>query len=40
MKISRTAIVKDTQIGVGTKIWEFANVYGATIGNYCAKCNI
>ena len=31
--ISNTAIVKDTQIGSGTKIWEFANVYGAKIGN-------
>ena len=30
--ISDTAIVKDTQIGSGTKIWEFANVYGAKIG--------
>jgi acetyltransferase-like isoleucine patch superfamily enzyme len=30
--ISDTAIVKDTQIGSGTKIWEFANVYGAEIG--------
>ena len=30
--ISDTAIVKDTQIGFGTKIWEFANVYGAKIG--------
>lgn len=34
MKISDTAIVKDSQIGEGTKIWEFANVYGATIGNH------
>ena len=31
--ISNTAIVKDTQIGSGTKVWEFANVYGAKIGN-------
>ena len=31
--ISDTAIVKDTQIGSGTKIWEFANLYGAKIGN-------
>ena len=30
--ISDTAIVKDTQIGSGTSIWEFANVYGAQIG--------
>ncbi len=34
MKISDTAIVKDSQIGEETKIWEFANVYGATIGNH------
>ena len=33
MKISDTAIVKDSQIGEGTKIWEFANVYGADIGD-------
>ncbi len=31
--ISNTAIVKDTHIGSGTKVWEFANVYGAQIGN-------
>jgi acetyltransferase-like isoleucine patch superfamily enzyme len=31
--ISKTAIVKNTKIGSGTKIWEFANVYGAQIGN-------
>ena len=30
--ICDSAIVKDTQIGSGTKIWEFANVYGANIG--------
>ena len=30
--ISDTAIVKDSQIGSGTKIWEFSNVYGAKIG--------
>ena len=35
MKISKTAIVKDTQIGKGTKIWEFANVYGCDIGDDC-----
>ena len=33
MKISDTAIVKDSQIGEGTIIWEFANVYGADIGD-------
>jgi len=31
--ISNTAIVKDTHISSGTKVWEFANVYGAHIGN-------
>lgn len=30
--ISKTAIVKDTIIGDGTEIWEFANVYGCEIG--------
>jgi len=33
--ISKTAIVKDSQIGEGTKIWEFANIYGCKIGSYC-----
>ena len=31
-KISNTAIVKDSLIGNGSQIWEFANVYGAKIG--------
>jgi len=31
--ISKTAIVKDSNIGDGTKIWEFANVHGCKIGN-------
>ncbi|MBC8488136.1 MAG: N-acetyltransferase [Bacteroidetes bacterium] len=30
--ISKTAIVKDSKIGDGTKIWEFANIYGCEIG--------
>tara|TARA_B100000579_G_C22788414_1_gene833149 strand:- start:983 stop:1450 length:468 start_codon:yes stop_codon:yes gene_type:complete len=30
--IRPSAIVKDTKIGSGTKIWEFANIYGADIG--------
>ena len=30
--ISTTAIVKDSVIGEGSQIWEFANVYGAKIG--------
>ncbi len=33
--ISKTAIVKDSQIGVGTKVWEFANIYGCVIGRNC-----
>jgi acetyltransferase-like isoleucine patch superfamily enzyme len=33
--ISTTAIVKDSKIGQGTKIWEFANVYNCRIGEGC-----
>ena len=33
--ISKTAIVKDSHIGEGTKIWEFANIYGCVIGRNC-----
>ena len=33
--ISKTAIVKDSQIGVGTKVWKFANIYGCVIGRNC-----
>ena len=33
--ISKTAIVKDSHIGEGTKIWEFANIYGCAIGRNC-----
>ena len=33
--IAKTAVVKDVSIGVGTKIWDFANVYGAQIGEMC-----
>lgn len=32
---SNTAVVKDSQIGDGTKIWEFANIYGCVIGRNC-----
>ncbi len=32
VKISNTAIVKNSTIGEGSQIWEFANVYGAKIG--------
>ena len=35
MIICDTAIVKDSKIGTGTKIWEFANVYGCEIGKGC-----
>jgi acetyltransferase-like isoleucine patch superfamily enzyme len=31
--ISQTAIVKDTQIGEGSNVWEFANIYDAKIGD-------
>lgn len=34
--ISETAIVKDSDIGEGTKVWNFANVYGAKIGKNSA----
>ena len=33
--ISKTAIVKNSEIGKGTSIWEFANIYGAQIGDHC-----
>lgn len=33
--IAETALVKNTNIGDGTKIWDFANVYGAEIGSMC-----
>ena len=33
--ISKTAIVKDSEIGENTNIYEFANVYGAKIGKNC-----
>ena len=35
IRISKTAIVKDSKIGEGTKIWEFANIYGCVIGKNC-----
>ena len=35
MQVSETAIVKNTKIGDGTKVWEFANIYGAEIGDNC-----
>lgn len=33
--ISNTAIVKDSTIGDGSRIWEYANVYGCEIGKNC-----
>ena len=33
--IAPTAIVKDASVGEGTKIWNFANVYGCKIGKNC-----
>ena len=33
-EIHKTAIVKDTKLGTGVKIWAYANVYGCTIGDY------
>lgn len=30
-----TAIIKDCKIGNGTKIWNFANIYGCEIGKNC-----
>ena len=33
--ISKTAIIKDSEIGNNTNIYEFVNVYGATIGDNC-----
>ncbi|MDP3698760.1 MAG: DegT/DnrJ/EryC1/StrS family aminotransferase [Nanoarchaeota archaeon] len=32
VKISGTSIVKDSVIGEGSQVWEFANVYGTKIG--------
>ena len=33
--ISKTAIIKDSEIGDNTNIYEFANVFGAIIGDNC-----
>jgi acetyltransferase-like isoleucine patch superfamily enzyme len=33
--ISENAIIKDAKIGERTKVWNFANVYGCTIGDDC-----
>ncbi len=34
---SNSCIIKNSQIGDGTKIWEFTNIYNSTIG---VNCNI
>ena len=33
--ISKTAIIKNSSIGETTNIWEYVNIYGATIGENC-----
>ena len=33
--ISKTAIVKNSILGEGNKIWEYVNIYGSNIGNNC-----
>jgi acetyltransferase-like isoleucine patch superfamily enzyme len=33
--ISETAIVKNCEIKEGTKVWNFANIYGSKIGENC-----
>ena len=32
---SDTAIIKDVEIGSGTKIWHYTNLYGCRIGKNC-----
>jgi len=34
-QIQKNALVKDSDVGNGTQIWNFCNVYGATIGECC-----
>tara|TARA_Y100000590_G_C15455088_1_gene914232 strand:+ start:10 stop:483 length:474 start_codon:yes stop_codon:yes gene_type:complete len=34
--ISKTALVKNVNIGEGTKIWNFANLYRCKIGKNCS----
>ena len=31
--ISKTAIIHNSSIGVGTRVWEYTNIYGAKIGD-------
>jgi len=33
--ISKTSVVKDTEIGKNTEIFEFVNIYGSKIGRDC-----
>ncbi len=34
-QICESSIVKNSKIGTNTKIWEFANIYGCSIGDNC-----
>lgn len=34
-RVKETAIIKDVEIKEGTRIWNFANVYGCEIGKNC-----
>ncbi len=31
----KTALIKDSKIGDGSKIWNYVNIYGSIIGKYC-----
>ena len=31
--ISKTAIIRNSSIGVGSRVWEYANIYDAKIGD-------
>ena len=31
----KTALIKDSKIGDGSKIWNYVNIYGSRIGKYC-----
>ena len=35
VKICESAKVKDSKLGEGTKVWEYANIYGCIIGENC-----
>lgn len=34
-QISESAVIKSCEIGDGTEIWHYANLYGCTIGENC-----